>query len=140
MTGQMSPAGIRKRREDAGLSRREMAERAGLPISRVWAAEREAGKPVDTETYNTIMHVLDEAERLQAQMESETQPAPEPQPAPAKAGGRHKAKAIDPRWEAVSVVIRKLQDAAEAPQTITRLRDVLRSAATELDDIVKETV
>lgn len=135
MTGQMSPAGIRKRREDAGLSRREMAERAGLPISRVWAAEREAGKPVDTDTYNTIMHVLDEAERTQP---AEAPAEPEPQPAPAKAG-RHKAKVADQRWDAVAIVIRKLQEAAEAPQTITRLRDVVRSAATELDDIVKET-
>lgn len=135
MTGQMSPAAIRKRREDTGLSRREVAERAQIPLSRVWAAEREAGKGVDADTYNVIMKVLDDAEHLQAQ---EVQPEPEPQPTPAK-GGRHKAKAIDPRWEAVNTVVRKLQDAAEAPQTVTRLRDVLRSAATELNDIVNET-
>lgn len=31
---------LRRRREELGLSRREVAEMAGVPVSRIWASEQ----------------------------------------------------------------------------------------------------
>lgn len=129
MTGPMSPAAIRRRREDAGLSRRVVAERAQIPLSRVWAAEREGGKGVDDATMNSIMKVI--ADAMDA-MENEEEIVEQPEsPSVAK----HKLTPKQERQAAVGIVITKLAEAAEAPQTVGRLREVMRAAVAELREI-----
>lgn len=48
---------LRVRREELGLSRARLADTAGVPVSRVWAAEHE-GAGVDPETREAIVDVL----------------------------------------------------------------------------------
>jgi predicted transcriptional regulator len=52
-------AKLRRRREELGLSRREVAERAKLPVSRIWAAEDPNGEIKD-EDREKIVDVLNE--------------------------------------------------------------------------------
>lgn len=50
---------LRRRREQLGLSRREVAELAGLPVSRVWASEQTRVGVTD-EDRERIVRVLNE--------------------------------------------------------------------------------
>ncbi len=55
MTKLTEPDRIRRRRETLGLSRREVAELTGLPMSKIWASEHEK---IDTETKAQIVSAL----------------------------------------------------------------------------------
>lgn len=50
---------IRRRREELGLSRRELAELTGLPISRIWANEH-TGDNISDEDRAQIVDALND--------------------------------------------------------------------------------